>query len=79
MHFSTAKYPDSDILLNYNDDDYSQGCGQIKEAFRALTKDDIVKPYIPDNDFRSSKINRDFGYNVYVFDISYRKTLESAQ
>ena len=26
----TEQYPDSDILLNYNDDDYSQGYGQIK-------------------------------------------------
>ena len=29
----TEKYPDSGILLNYNDDNYSQGYGQIKEAF----------------------------------------------
>ena len=32
------KYPDSGILLNYNDDVYSQGYGQIKEAFKALKK-----------------------------------------
>ena len=38
----TEKYPDSAILLNYDDDDYNQGNGQIKEAFRALTKDDIL-------------------------------------
>ena len=29
----TEKYPDSAILLNYNDDDYSQGYGQIEEVF----------------------------------------------
>ena len=29
----TEKYPDSSSLLNYNDDDYNQGYGQIKEAF----------------------------------------------
>ena len=40
----TDKTPDSGILLNYNDDDYSQGYGQIEEAFRALTKDDILQP-----------------------------------
>ena len=34
----TEKYPDFAIVLNYNDDDYSQGYGQIKEAFEALTK-----------------------------------------
>ena len=32
------KYPDTGILLNFNDDDYSQGYHQIKEAFRALTQ-----------------------------------------
>ena len=42
----TERYPDSGILLNYDDDDSSQGYGQIKEAFKALTKDDILKPYI---------------------------------
>ena len=35
-------YPDVGILTNYDDDDYSQGHHQIKEAFRALTKDDIL-------------------------------------
>ena len=42
----TEKYPDVGILLNYDDDDYSQRYGQIKEAFRALTKDDILRTYI---------------------------------
>ena len=42
----TEKYPDTGILLNYDDDDYSQGYHQIKEAFRALTKDDILQPYL---------------------------------
>ena len=31
----TEKYPDSSILLNYDDDDYSQSYSQIKEAFKA--------------------------------------------
>ena len=38
----TEKYPDSAILLIYNDDDFSQGYSQIKEAFMALTKDDLL-------------------------------------
>ena len=42
----TEKYPDAGILLNYADDDYSQGYHQIKEAFEALTKDDILQLYI---------------------------------
>ena len=32
--FGTEKYPDAGILINYGDDYYSQGCAQIKEAFR---------------------------------------------
>ena len=33
----TEKYPDFGILLYYNDEDYSQGYSQVKEAFKALT------------------------------------------
>ena len=76
---STKKYPDSAILLNYNDDDYSEGYAQIKEAFRALSKDDILKPYISDNDFRSTNDGNNIGYNLYVFDIRYQKKFESSQ
>ena len=50
----TEKYPDSGVLLNYNDDDYSQGYVQIKEALKALVKDNILQPYINEDDFRSS-------------------------
>ena len=42
----TERYPDNAILLTYEDDDYSQGYGQIKKAFKALTKDNILQPYI---------------------------------
>ena len=42
----TEKNPDSSILLNYNDEYYTQGYGQIKEAFRAFTRDNILQPYI---------------------------------
>ena len=63
------------ILLNYNDDDYSQGCGQIKEAFLALTKDDILQPYKTDHDYRSSDDDDDddddLGYNIHVCSIKY--------
>ena len=37
----TESYLDNSRILNYDDDDYFQGYGQTKEAFRALTKDDI--------------------------------------
>ena len=75
----TEKYPDSAILLNYNDDDYSQGYTQIKEAFRALSKNDILKPYISDKGFRSTNNGNNFGDNLYVFDLRYQKNFESAQ
>ena len=75
----TEKYPDTSILLNYNDDDYSQGYGQIKEAFKALTKDNLLQPYISDADFRSSNDGNNIGYNIYVFDIRYQKDFQSSQ
>ena len=68
----TEKYTDTGILLNYDDDDYSQGYHQIKEASRALTKDDILQSYITEEDFRTSNVRAaDVGYNLYVFDIRY--------
>ena len=75
----TERYPDSAILLNYDDDDYSQGYGLIKEAFKALPKDDILLPYITEDDFRSSNNGNDIGYNIYAFDIRYQKIFENAQ
>ena len=75
----TERYPDSVIILNYDDDDYSQGHGLIKEAFKALTKDDILQPYISEDDFRSSNDGNNIGYNIYAFDIRYQKNFENAQ
>ena len=76
----TEKYPDAGILLNYDDDDYSQGYHQIKEAFKALTKDDILQPYISDDNFRTSNVAaNDIGYNLYVFDIRYQKNFTTSQ
>ena len=65
--------------MNYNNDDYNQGYGQIKQAFRALTNGDVLQPYISDHDFRSSKNNNDMGYNLYVFDIRCQKDFENSQ
>ena len=75
----TEKYPDSGILLNYKDDDYSQGYGQIKESFKALTKDNFLQQYISEHDFRSSNDGNNIGYNKYAFDIRYQKIFESSQ
>ena len=62
-----------------DDDDYSQGYGLIKETFKAITKDDILKPYITEDDFRSSNEGNNIGYNLYAFDIRYQKNFENAQ
>ena len=72
----TEKYPDAGILLNYDHDENSQGYSQIKEAFRVLTKDDILQPCITDDDFRSSNGGAEIGYNVLVFDIRYQQNLQ---
>ena len=65
----TEKYADSAILLNYDNDEFSQGYGQIKEAFRTLAKNDILPPYIAENDYRSNIDGDDIGYNIHAFDI----------
>ena len=75
----TERYPESGILLNYDDDDYIQGYGLIKEAFRALTKDDILQPYTSEVDFRASNDGNNIGYNIYAFDIRYQKNFENAE
>ena len=75
----TEKSPDGGILLNYNDDDFSQGYGQIKEAFKALTKDSHLQQYVSKHDFRSSNDGNNFGFNIYAFDIRYQKNFESSQ
>ena len=75
----TKKYTDSGILLNYNEDFYPQGYGQVKEAFKALTKDDILQPYKSEHDFKSSNNGNIIGYNIYAFDIRYQNNFESSQ
>ena len=65
----TEKYYYSGSLLNYDDDDYCQGYGQSTEAFRALTKTNILQTYISEDDFRSSNDGDNIGYNKHSFDI----------
>ena len=73
-------HPDAGILLKYNDDDYSKGYHQIKEAFKALTKVEILQPYISEEDFISSNAAAsDVGYILYVFDIRYQKNYTASQ
>ena len=68
----TERYLDSGLFLNYDDDDYSQGYGQIKEAFKALAKNNMFHPYISEDDFRSSNEGNNIGYKIYAFDIRYQ-------
>ena len=75
----TERYPDTGILLNYDDDDYSQGYTQVKEVFTALTHDDMLQPYISQKDFRPSNDGDDVGYKIHAFDIRYQKKFESSQ
>ena len=63
------RHPDSAILLNYDDDDYSQAYGQMKEAFRALTKDNKLQPYISGDDFVSSHHGDNIGFNKHAFEM----------
>ena len=45
-----------------------------------MTKDNILQPYIPDDNFRTSNVAaNDVGYNLYVFDIRYRKNFKNSQ
>ena len=56
-----------------------QGYGQIKEAFRALIKDNILQPYINEDDSRSSNDGDSIGYKIHAFDIRYQKNFESGR
>ena len=76
----TEKYTDTGIIIIYDDDDYNQGYSQIKEAFRASTKNDILQPYKSDDNFRTSNVRADdLGYNLYVFDIRYQQNFTASQ
>ena len=76
MYYSVEKHPDAGLIFNSDDDDYSHGYGQIKEAFRALIKDYILQPYISEDDFRSSNAGIvEVGYNLYAFDIQYQQNI----
>ena len=52
---------------------------QIKEAFKALTKDKLLQTYISEDDFRSPNDDNDIGCNIYAFDVRYQKDFESSQ
>ena len=80
MYFFDGKKPDSGIFFNYDDDDYSQGYDQVEEVSRALTKDDILQPYVFDHVFRASNVrDDDVGCNLYVCDTRYQQTFTASQ
>ena len=69
------KYPDTGVIITYEDHEYSQGNTQFKGVFRASTKDDIFQRYITYLDFRPSNVRTDdIGYNLYVL---YIRLLEN--
>ena len=57
----------------------------MKEAFRALTKDEILNPLVTNHNFKSTNVDAAgeativIGFNVYVFDIRDEKVLEATQ
>ena len=76
------KNADSGTLLNYDKNDFSRGYNEVKEAFRALTHDNILQFYISEADFRPSNVGddgNDIGYNIHSFDIRDQKIFENAQ
>ena len=75
----TEKYPYNATLSNYDDDDYSQGYGQTKETFRALIKDNILQPYISEDDFGSSNDGDNNCDIIQSFDKRYQKNFENCQ
>ena len=76
----TEMYPDNCIILIYGDDDNAQGYSQIEQAFRVLTKYNILQTYISYDDFRYSNASVDVvGYNLYVFDIRYPQNFTASQ
>ena len=81
----TERYPDAGINLNYAEDKNSQGYGRIVSCFTHLTKDDILQPYISQEDFITNNVNSagdttdDIGYKLFLFDIRYQKNFSCAQ
>ena len=73
------KYPDTGILLNFDDDDYSQGYHQIKEAFRALIHYIMLPNYISEDEYRSNNDGYNSGCNKHAFDNRYQKNFEATQ
>ena len=71
----TETYPDTAILFNFSDDEYSQSYGERKEAFEALTKDDVLQPDRTEDNFKPSNDGDNFGYNIHAFDMRYQKEL----
>ena len=75
----TDKYHDAGILLNYDDGEYSPGYAQFKKVSGALTKKDILQPFIFDDDFRFSKAGVvEIDYDIYVFDIGHQESFTAA-
>ena len=64
----TEKNPSASMFLNFDDYFYFRRSGQFEEAFRILTKDDILKPCTSDHDFRFPNVRfDDIGCNFQIY------------
>ena len=52
---------------------------KLEKLLKLITKDDILQPYISENDFRSSIDVNDIGYNMYAIEIRYQKIFQSSK
>ena len=78
----TDKYTDSSLNLNYPVVDYSPGYQQIQEAFRCLTKDDILQLLSSYHAFRSSNLvagGTEVRYNLYVLELRHQRKVTASQ
>ena len=51
----------------------------MKGALRALIKDNILQPYVSEEDFIFSKEGDNIDYNIHAFDIRYQKNFQNGQ
>ena len=76
----TEKNPDAGIFLKTLIMIIFKVLVTLKRAFRALTKDDILRPYISNHDFSYSNVRVDgVGYNLHDFDIRYQQNFTASQ
>ena len=80
MCCQNGKYSCAGLFSIYDDDKFSQGYGQINEAFIALTKDDSLQSCKSAQDFRSPNVRADdVEYKLYFFGIRWQQNFTATQ